>query len=122
MVLAVGVCHDVGVVSGFMLLMFGGCTLGLRAWLRERGLWMLAAVALCAFLPLYAMMEWDAIKRNANGPNPRLVGLGWDTAFAASVVWLQVRLLATVIRVNKALPARFRRPEPDGVVMVCVDP
>jgi hypothetical protein len=108
MMLALGVFRDIGFVSGLMLLLFGGCTLGLRAWLRERGLWMLAALALCAWLPLYGAMQWDAIKRELNGPNPRLVWLGWDAALAASVVWLQVRLLATVVRVNRALPARGR--------------
>jgi hypothetical protein len=122
MALAIGVFRDIGFVSGLMLLLFGGCTLGLRAWLRERGLWMLAAVALCAWLPLYGAMQWDAIKRELNGPNPRLVWLGWDTALAASVVWLQVRLLATVVRVNRALPARVRRPEPDEGALVWVFP
>jgi hypothetical protein len=111
MALAVGVFRDIGVVSGLMLLLFGGCTLGFRAWLRERGLWRLAVLALCALLPLYGAMQLDAIKRGLNGPNPRLMWLGWDAALAASVVWLQVRFLATVARVYRALPARVGQIE-----------
>ena len=48
-------------------------------------------------------MQWDAIERELNGPNQRLVWLGWDGALAASVVWLQVRVLATVVRINRTL-------------------
>jgi hypothetical protein len=111
--LAVSVFHGVGFVSGLMLLLCGSCAMGFRFWLRERGLWMLAVVALCAWLPLYVTIQWDAIKRELNGPNRRLVWLGWDAAFAASVVWLQVRLLATIVRINRMLPARVRQPEYD---------
>jgi hypothetical protein len=107
--LAVGPLHDIGFVSGLMLLLFGGCTGGFRNWRRERGLWMLALVALAAWLPLYALMQWDALKRELNVPNPRRLLLGWDVALAASVVWLQVRFLVTVARVNYAL---FARPRP----------
>lgn len=113
MALAAGFFRDIGFVSGLMLLLFGGCTLGFRPWLRERGLWMLAVLALCAWLPLYGAMQWDAIRRELNAPNPRLVWLGWDATLAASVVWLQVRFLATIVRVNRALPARVRQPELD---------
>jgi hypothetical protein len=109
MVLAVRYFRDLGFVSGLMLLMFGGSAMGFRNWLRERGLWMLAAVALAGWLPLYFTMQWDALKRELAGRNPRLVWLGWDTAVAVWIAWLQVRLLATVIRVNRALFVRVRQ-------------
>jgi hypothetical protein len=107
-ILAIGPWHDVGFVSGLMLLLFGGCTGAFRNWRQERGLWMLAVVALCAWLPLYAAIQWDAIKRELNGQRPRPVLLAWDVALAASIVWLQVRFLWTVARVNWTLFAKPR--------------
>jgi hypothetical protein len=106
LVLAVNQLRDIGFVSGLMLLLFGVCTLAFRAWLTERGLWMLAALALAAWLPLYAFMEWDAIKREFNAQNPRLFWLSLDTTVATLIVWLQLRFLATVIRCNRQLPRR----------------
>lgn len=110
MVLAVRHFHDIGFVSGLMLILFGGCTLGFRAWLTERGLWMLATVALGAFLLLYATMQWEAFRQELKGQAPRLGGLSLDTAIAVSIVWMQVRFLATVIRVNRALSRGTGRP------------
>lgn len=110
--LAIGPLHDIGFVSGLMLLLCGGCSGGFRRWRQERGLWMLAVVALCAFLSLYVMMEWDMIRRELNGANPRPLLLGLDTALATSVVWLQVRFLVTVARVNRALFAPPRDWQP----------
>jgi hypothetical protein len=107
--LAIGPLHDIGFVSGLMLVLFGGCTIGFRHWRQERGLWMLAVVALCAWLPLGVMMQWDAVRRELNAPNPRRMLLGWDLALATSVVWLNVRFLVTVARVNRTL---FARPRP----------
>ncbi len=107
-VLAVTRFRDAGFVTGFMVFLFGGLALSFRAWLTERGLWMLATIGLVVSVALYGAMQRDALKLGLNGQNPRLVWLAFDTAVAASVVWLQVRLLATVIRVNRALPPRAR--------------
>jgi hypothetical protein len=107
--LAIGPLHDIGFVSGLMLVLFGGCTVVFWRWQQERGLWMLALVALCAWLPLYAVMEWDAVVREISRPNPRPMLLGLDCALATALVWLQVRFLATVVRLNWVL---FAQPGP----------
>ena len=112
---AIGPLRDVGFVSGLMLLLFGGCAGGFRNWRRERGLWMFAVVALCAWVPLYATIQWDAIRRELRGQNPRPFLLGWDVALATSIVWYQVRFLATVIRVNRVLPTRKTAGKPAAV-------
>jgi hypothetical protein len=111
MALAVLRLGDIGFVSGLMLLLFGGSAWGFQNWLRERGLWMLAILALCAWAPLYAIMQYDAIKHELAGARPRLVWLGWDTAVAASIVFFHVRFLATVARINRALFAPGNRPQ-----------
>jgi hypothetical protein len=110
--LALGPLRDVGIVSGLMLILCGGCAGGFRQWRTERGLWMLALVALFAWLPLYAIFQWEAIKLGINGQNPRRVLLACDAALAASVVWLQVRFLITVARVNRSQFAAPRTAEP----------
>jgi hypothetical protein len=107
--LSIGPLHDIGFVSGLMLVLFGGCAGAFRNWRQERGLWMLALVALCAWIPLYAVMQWDAIRRELNAPKPRPLLIGWDVALATSIVWFQVRFLVTVVLVNRAL---FARPRP----------
>src|SRR5262249_26096123 len=104
--LALGPFHDLGFVSGLMLLLFGGCCGAFRHWHRERGLWMLALVALCAWISLYVTFQWDAVRRELNNPNPRPWLLSLEMVFAASVAWLQVRFLLTVMWLNRALFAQ----------------
>lgn len=96
--------RGVGFVTGLMLVLSGGLAGGFRRWLHERGMWMLALVALVAWVPLYATLEWDAIRQQRRAPNGPLLFI-WDTLLGASVLWYTVRFLATVVRVNRALSA-----------------
>jgi hypothetical protein len=105
--LAVVNFRDVGFITGFMLFLFGISAGGFGlSWRRERGVWMLAVVALCAWLPLYAIMQLDAAKRGIGAPTPRALLICCDAALALAVVWLQVRFLVTVVRLNRTLFAR----------------
>jgi hypothetical protein len=84
-----------------MLALFGLAGFSFRFWLRERGLWMLAALALMAYVPLAVALQMDAWKRNLNGNGPWWAAI--DGTLAAAVVWRTIRFLATIARVNRQL-------------------
>lgn len=95
--------RDVGVVAGAMLAMFGLSTPAYRRWLTDRGLWILATIMIVIWIALYACFQMDAIRRQWKAANPGAVALTIDTGLAMIVVWQQVRFLATIIWVNKAI-------------------
>ena len=90
-----------GFATGLMLALFGLAGFSFRFWLRERGLWMLAALALMAYVPLAVALQMDAWKRNLNGNGPWWAAI--DGTLAAAVVWRTIRFLATIARVNRQL-------------------
>jgi hypothetical protein len=116
MTLAIGWLHGVGFVTGLMLLMSGGSALGFRRWLRERGLWMLAALSLTVYGPLFIMIEYDNLRRHLNGPPAVVWGMTIDSVVAAGVLWQMNRFLASVIWYNRRLVQL-----PGGVVGIHVD-
>jgi hypothetical protein len=101
MVLSVMAFRDVGFVTGLMLLLSSGAVMGFRPWLRERGLWMLAALTLVVFLALAVMVEYDTLKQNWNAPAPRPWWKGLDPALGAVLLWRAVRLLLTIVVLNR---------------------
>src|SRR5262245_20574301 len=65
-VVSVVAFRDVGFVTGLMLFLSSGAVMGFRPWLRERGLWMLAALSLAVFLALAVAVEYDTLKQSWN--------------------------------------------------------
>jgi hypothetical protein len=116
MTLAIGWLRDVGLVTGLMLLISGLGAFGYRRWLRERGLWMLAALSLAAYGPLYVMIQYDNIKRHLNGPPAVVWGMTIDSIVAAGVVWQMIRFLASVVWYNHRLVQL-----PGGLVGIRID-
>jgi hypothetical protein len=115
LVAAVSLLRDFGFVSGLMLVLGGGMAASFRFWLRERGLWMLAVLALVAYVPLYVMIQYDALKQHLNAPRAVPWWAAVDAAVAAAIVWRTVRLLATVARVNRRIMGVIRVvPQTDG--------
>lgn len=100
---AVARLKDMGVVTGLILVMFGMSTPAYRRWLVDRGLWMLAALMLTIWLALYVCIEIDALRGLGKALNPQRLRLAIDTTCAAFVVWQQVKFLATIIWVNRAI-------------------
>jgi hypothetical protein len=93
--------RDVGFVTGLMLFLSSGAVMGFRPWLRERGLWMLAALTLVVFLGLAVMVEYDTLKQSWNAPAPRPWWKGIDPALGAILLWRAVQLLLTIVVVNR---------------------
>jgi hypothetical protein len=75
--LACGFWHPrcLGFASGLMLLMFGSLAGVFRVLLRERGTWMMGALALVAYVPLYGALELECYRLHHNPGQPRLTGL-----------------------------------------------
>ncbi len=101
LLVSVRTAHGFGFVTGLMLVFCGTLAFCFRLWLRERGLWMLAAIAFLVFGMLYAMIEYDNLKQRWNG-NGRWWAL-LDGALAGIVVLRTVRFLLTVVMVNRQL-------------------
>jgi hypothetical protein len=91
-----------GFATGLVLLVFGTLAGSFRLIYREKGIWMLSALCLIAYIPFYAMLEIE-LWRVQHNPQQ---GVWWfllqvlDSVMSASVAWQLVRFLGSIMRVN----------------------
>jgi hypothetical protein len=89
-----------GFPTGLLLLLAGGLAGAFWALRRERGAWMLSALALPFWLALYIVLEVEAHRLQPNRGEPAFWLRVLDTLAAAVVAWQTARFLACVTHLN----------------------
>ena len=99
--------HSVGIFTGSCLVTLGIFSFALRNWRTDRGLWMLSALLLCVYGPLYIYIQVRGIAGLLNnlGPNRNQplaieIAKAIDSGLAILVFGLLVRFVLTVTACN----------------------
>jgi hypothetical protein len=83
-----------------MLLLSGGLAGAFRVLYREKGTWMLSALALIAWVPLYVVLQVEGHRLQPNRGEAVFWLRALDTLAAAAVTWQAARFLVAVTRLN----------------------
>ncbi len=91
-----------GILTTFMLIYYGACLGALEKWHVEPGLWMLATVFLVIGASIYVLFQYNSLMELVRGKSsPFHVAV--DGMVALSILWKQIRLLASVTMQNHSL-------------------
>ena len=104
--------QGIGVFTGITLIALGIFTLLLNRWRSDPGLWMLAALVLVIYGPVYIHFQYQSIAKLIQNapPNLRLnwiqIGTTLDRGIALLVFGLLVQFLTTVVFKNWQMSMR----------------
>jgi hypothetical protein len=91
------------VITGFMLVWLGASAASVARWRVERGIWMLSALFMGIALAVYALIIFGEIRDHIRGRVLPHWTIAVDAILGTRLLWIQVRFLAAVTRLNRAL-------------------